>query len=285
MAAPPAPPVRTNFPGRVIGLLATGAVVLGIAFVIAPRALAAREGASFGDADALRGEFRTAFDTYWRTGESAFPADLQRIVDYWFRYHLSKAVIAVVLLFVLISLTVLLWRAFVRTHDSSTNGRLALGAAGVVTTAPVLFAAMLVIANIQGAIAPFASLLPFLIDGSPDPALAESLDQVRQRLTEAAASGERAPAALDVMLDDFTRYHVVVAVAAALVAADLLAMSVLMWRKSAAQPAHSRAKRVLTAFGALSILTAMAAIVVAVANTTNAGDPVAGLTALFAGGW
>ncbi|MEU0539690.1 hypothetical protein ABZ319_07445 [Nocardia sp. NPDC005978] len=285
MAAPPAPPVRTNFPGRVLGLLATGAVVLGIAFVIAPRALAAREGASFGDADALRGEFRTAFDTYWRTGESAFPADLQRIVDYWFRYHLSKAVIAGVLLFVLISLTVLLWRAFVRTHESSTNGRLALGAAGVVTTALVLFAAMLVIANIQGAIAPFASLLPFLIDGPPDPALAETLDQVRQRLAEAATSGERAPAALNVMLDDFTRYHVVVAVAAALVAADLLALSVLMWRKSTAQPARSRAKRVLTAFGALSILTAMATIVVAVANTTNAGDPASGLAALFDGGW
>ncbi|MGX1809338.1 hypothetical protein ACWIGI_26755 [Nocardia sp. NPDC055321] len=285
MGAPPAPATRAGFSGRAIGVLAAVAVALGTAFVYAPRVLAARDGASFADAGALRADFRTAFDAYWRAGESAFPGDLQRIVDYWFRYHLSKAVIAAALLFVLISLTVVLWRAFLRVGDSGTNRRVALGAGGVTSAGLALVAVVLVVANIQGAAAPFASLLPFLTDGAPDPALADTLEQVQQRLAEASSSGERAPDALGVMVDDFARYHVVMAVAAAIVAADLLVLSVLLWRRSVARSADSRVKRVLRGFAIVAVAVALGAIVVAVANTTNAGDPVSGLAALFAGGW
>ncbi|WP_199742987.1 hypothetical protein [Nocardia stercoris] len=287
MSSSPAPSLSTGIADRVLATLVALAAALGVAFVIAPRILAASgPGDTFGDESDLREAFRTAFVEYWRSGESGFSPSLQRIVDYWFRYHAAKAVIAAVLLIVLVALNVLLWKAFLKASGLGVGMRFGLASAGILATTFALLSLMTAMANIQGAVAPFASLLPMLTGGANDGELADTLDQVEHRLADSPSAGGRTPPALDVMITDFSRYHVAMAVVAAMVAIVLVVVSVVFWKGFADTVKSDRRTRcVLASFGVLSALLSLIAIAVVVANTTNAADPAPGLSALFDGGW
>ncbi|MGI5238132.1 hypothetical protein [Dactylosporangium sp. CA-139066] len=248
------------------------AVALVVAFFFAPNLLA---GGGYGDADRLGAAVRGAFVGYWGSGERDLSPEMQRLVDYWFRYHLAKGAIAGLLLVVLAALGISAWRAYART------GRLRHAGAGTAATALGLLALATVMANAQGAVAPFASLLPMLVDGPADASLAGALGQVRQRL----GAGEHTPA-IDAMIGDFARYHEAMVVIATVVAAGLVAASVLLWRRfAAAGPAGRRARAVLASFGGLTAALALAVGAVVVANTTVAADPAPALLAFFNGGW
>jgi hypothetical protein len=258
--------------GRAPTVLTALAVALMAAFVAGPRVLAARgPGGGFDDERDLTDAARRAFAGYWHSGDRAFSPDLAAVVDYWFRYHVAKAAFAASLLIVLVPLGVLLWRAFLR------EGRAALAAAGALVTMVALFAVAAVMANLQGAAAPFASLLPMATGGAP----AGTLDQVRRGL-----SGGPATPALEAMIGDFSRFHVAMAVVAAIVAAVLAGLSVLSWRGFARTgSSERRSRRVSGSFGVLSALSALVVIFVAAANTTTAADPAPALLAFFNGGW
>lgn len=262
-------------PGRFLGVLATLAGALTVAFVLAPRLMAKRAVADFRDASDLRYAFGTAFVDYWQSGNREFTAELANVVDYWFRYHLAKAVLATLLTVVLVLLAVLLWRAFMAAGGAGRRTRAALGASGGVASVLALCSLVLVLANAQGAVTPFASLLPMATGADSTSVSAE----VSQRL----ADGTRIPP-LDVMVDDFARYHLAMAVLAAVTAVCLFGLCALLWRTGNRSP-DRRSRRVLAALGTLLALPALLLIVVAVANTTNASDPVPGLAALFTGGW
>ncbi|MEU0600885.1 hypothetical protein ABZ484_22000 [Streptomyces sp. NPDC006393] len=283
MRSPAVPSRSAGASGRVLALLVALVVALGAAFVVAPGPLAAgASGGGFSDERRLREAFRSAFVGYWSSGEQNFSPDLDRVVDYWFRYHVAKAVIAALLLMVLLALGVLLWKAFLSAGRLGGAGRAALASAGVVATMLAVFSLVLVMANVQGAAAPFASLMPMLPGGPAHGHLADALDEVRQRL----AAGERTPPALDVMISDFSWYHVVMAVIAASVSVVLIAMSVVSWKRFAATgAADRRTRRVVGAFGVLSAVLSLVVIVVAVANTSTAADPAPALSAFFEGGW
>ncbi|GAA4253275.1 hypothetical protein [Dactylosporangium darangshiense] len=256
---------RAALPGLAVALVA--------AFFVAPNALA---GGGYADADRLTAAVRGAFVGYWRSGDRDLSPDLQALVDYWFRYHLAKGAIAALLLVVLGMLGVRLWRAFAR------SGGVRFAAAGAAVTALAVLALATVMANAQGAVAPFASLLPMVVDGPGDAALGDALAQVRERL----GADDRSAPAVDVMIVDFARYHEAMVVIAAVVAAALAAASVLLWRRFVAvAPAERRARHVLGAFGALSAVLALAVVTVVVANTTVAADPAPALLAFFNGGW
>lgn len=269
---PTATPARS---GRILAALLalTGALIA--AFVVAPRPLASRPGVDFGGESDLRQAFGTAFDAYWRAGTRDFTTELAQVVDYWFRYHLAKAVFAAIALAVLVTLAVRLWRAFVAAGSAGLGNRVALAASGGVAAALALCSLVLVLANVQGAVTPFASLLPMLTREGPT----EVLTEVDQGL----ASGTRTPA-LEVMIDDFARYHAAMAVLAAVAALALIGTCALLWRARALS-GDRRSRRVLAVFGTCSALVALILVVVAVANITNATDPVPGLAALFSGGW
>ncbi|MEV4510049.1 hypothetical protein AB0K00_13930 [Dactylosporangium sp. NPDC049525] len=260
---------------RTAAALAALAAGLLAAFVIAPPALVG----DFTDERDLTEMFRGAFVEYWGTGGRNLTPGLQTLVDDWFRYHLVKAVTAALLLAVLVALGAVLWKTF---QAATGRRRAAVASAGAAVTLLVLSALAVVMANIQGMAAPFASLLPMLVDGDPaDPALAGTLDQVRQRLADAPS----APAA-GVMVDAFGHYHAVMAVVAAVVAAGLLSVSVVSWRRFARTPSPDRPqRRAVASFAVLMLLAALAVTVVAVANTTVAADPVPALAALFDGSW
>lgn len=276
----------TSVPVRTFAVLGALAVALGVAFVLAPRVLAANAAASYTDQGDLVAAVRTAFVEYWQTGDRGFTPAMATLVDYWTRYHLVKAGIAAMLLVVLVGLGVRLWRAFVRAGRRGAVSRWALASAGSVVALGAIGAVALVMANVQGAVAPFASLLSMLPSGASDARLAHAVDQIRQGL-----AGHPPPTpVLDVMVSDFGRYHAVLAGLAVVVAIGLVVLSVLAWTRfartrGAERLSDWRARPVWAALGAFSAVFALVVIVVAVANTTTAADPAPALLASFNGSW
>ncbi|MGW6425000.1 hypothetical protein ACWF82_20195 [Nocardia sp. NPDC055053] len=268
--------------GRGVAVLVAAAVSLVVAFVLVPGMVAGwgSEG-GIGDEGELRGALRVAFVGYWSSGAGEFSPALDDVVEYWFRYHVVKALIAVVLLGVLVALASLLWKDVGRKGDSGRGRRIVLGTAGVGVTVFALVALVAVMANVQGAVAPYASVLPMLFDEAVGPELAGTLEDVGRQL--AASAGTGASPALDVMIDGFTRYHVVMAVIAAVVAVGFAVASVVLWKRRAGRSSGER--RVLAGSGMLAVAVAAVFLVVVVANTTTAADPVPALRALFDGGW
>lgn len=205
---------------------------------------------------------------------------------YWFRYHVAKAAIAALLLIVLVTLGVLLWKVFLKAGSLRAQRRAALSSACVLVTLLALFSSTVVMANVQGVVAPFSSLLPVLGGSATDAGLADTLDQVSQQLAASRGAGDRIPPALDVMIDDFARYHVAMAVIAALMTTVLVGMSVASWKRRArTEPSDRRERRVWGAFGVVSALLSLVLAVVAAANTATATDPAPALLAFFEGGW
>ncbi|MBF6231741.1 hypothetical protein IU436_17050 [Nocardia farcinica] len=261
-------------PGRTLAVLGALGALSVVAFVLAPAAVAARTaGGGFGDEAAVRAAFRAAFTGYWNSGSRDLPPDTAHLVEFWSHYHLVKALAAVAALIAFAAMAVLVWQALARTG----RHRAALRTAGVLATALAAVAAVLTLANVQGALAPLASLLPMLVDEPADQALAGTLAQVRSALADAAT----APPALAVMVEDFARYHRVLAVLAGGVAVALIGASIESGRRFAA----GRHRPVTGTVAVSATAAALVATVVAVANTTNAADPAAGLAALFTGGW
>jgi hypothetical protein len=255
-------------------LLILSAVLLPVAFVVAPPLLI---GSPFTSERELADAFGTAFTGYWQSGGGTFTPELGGLVDDWVRYHLVKAVTAGILLVVLTVLGIRLWSAFARGGRLGPARQAALVSGGTLVTVFGLFSLVALMANVQGMVTPLASLLPLLTDG-PRTGVTE---QVRQGLADGAPTP-----ALMVLISDFARYHVAMAVIAAVVAAGLAGTGVLLWRRFAATPRPDRrARRVLASFGALAALLPLLAGLVAVANTTTAADPSPALLALFEGGW
>lgn len=258
--------MHTSHPGRASAALVTVAAALVAAFVLAPARLAASPSTDFADGPALADGVRAAFVDHWRSGDRDLSPRLRAIVDYWFRYHLVKAVVAAALLCVFVALAALLWRTVVRTR-----GRRAVPATGgVLATGLAVFSLVVTMANVQGAVAPFASLLPMLVDGPADGDLAAVLEQVR--------SSDPQPTR-DLMVDDFVRYHAAMAVIATVVAVSLLFLGVMLWRRLRATAWSARSSAVFCG------VVAVAMAVVAVANATTAADPMPAFQSFLDGGW
>ncbi|WP_433788878.1 hypothetical protein [Actinoplanes sp. CA-252034] len=228
------------------------------AFVMAPTLLVAYPpGTGFASEPALAAAVRQAVAEYWQSGAPEFPPALTGLVDYWLRYHLVKAVTAGLLVVVLAAIVVRAAR------------RPLLAALAAV---PALFAVALVMANVQGMVAPFASLLPMLVDGGSPSA---PLEPVRDDLAGSLTSGAPPAPAVEAMITDFARYHVAMVVIAAVVAVALAGLSRHLWRRGGG--------RRWWAVGPAAV--ALPLVVIAVANATTAADPAPALLAFLNGGW
>ncbi|MFC7534607.1 hypothetical protein [Actinoplanes sp. GCM10030250] len=230
--------ITTTARRHAAGLL-TVVVFLATAFFLAPLLL----GPSGLD------DLPRAFAAYWSSGGADLPPDLQHLVDRQFRYHLVRVVIAVPLLAVLVTLAVRYRRYQLLTGALS------------------LAAAVLLIASVQGVVSPFGTLLPVLASGPFGADLVAALAQIRDQLENGPASPT-----LNVMLDEYVRWHLVKAVLVGLLAAVLIGLSVVAWRR------HRLA-------GLLTAVPAAAALVVLVANVTTAADPIPPFLLLLEGSW
>ena len=121
---------------------------------------------------------------------------------------------------------------------------------------------MLLIANVQGAVSPFGTLLPYLTAGPAD-ARVVMLAQVRDQLDHGPVSP-----ALGVMLDEYVRWHMVKGTLVGLLAAALTGLAVRSWR-----PRRW-----------LSLLLAVAALVVVAANVSTVVNPGPPFLLLLQGG-
>lgn len=267
-------------PGRALAGLVAVAVALGFAFVLAPGPLAESGSDGYADQGTLRRALRDGFVAYWDSADRGRPTALTGVIDYWYRYHVIKGVIAGALAVALIVLAALLWKTFVRGAMLGAAQRIWLATAGSLVGLFAFAALLAVIANIQGAVAPFSSLLPMLPSGADDPQLSAAFDQIRQQL--AGNSGTSAP--VQDMVDDFAQYHVAVAVMASILAITAIGLSVMSWRKFA-RSADARVRRVLCAAGIVSALLGSAAVVLLIANTTAVIHSTSALAAFFNGSW
>lgn len=285
--SPPGPSRTTGVPARAVTVLAALAVALVPAFVLAPGPVAgSMSGGGYGDRRELDDRLSASFADYWESGGRSLPPGLQGVVDYWSRYHVVKAVVAAVLLAVLVALGVLLRNAFLRAGALTAGRRAALASAGVFVAALALFSLAMVMANIQGALAPFSSLMSMLPVHASHGELADVLGQIRRQLAGYPDAGGPTPPPIEVMVGDFGRYHAVLAVAATVVALSFVAISAVSWRRFAGTAASDRrTRRVFRASGLLWALLAAAVAVIAVANTATTADPAPALLAFFEGGW
>jgi hypothetical protein len=283
--SPTIPRRSAGVPGRALAWLTALTAALVAAFVAAPRALAALgPTGDLGDEQHLTAAVRSAFVGYWRSGGPGLTPDLEKIVEYWQRYHLTKVVFAAAALIVLVALAGLLWKAFLRAGD--VPRRIGLAVAGSLASVLALVSLVAVMANVQGVLAPYASLMPMLIDGAPaDDDLAGVLDQARQQLTDAQSSGTRMPPVLDMLVGEFGWYHVVMAVLAPIVAVAILVLSVLAWRRFATTRADRRTRRLLGVSGLVTATLALAFVLLTVANVGVAADPAPASLALLDGSY
>ncbi|ROQ69303.1 hypothetical protein EDD93_3801 [Streptomyces sp. 840.1] len=283
----PGPSRTAGVPVRTATVLTALAVALGTAFVLAPAPVAGSlSGGGYDGRRGLEDHLSASFADYWAAGERGFPPGLRHAVDYWSRYHLVKAVVAAVLLAVLLALGVLLRKAYLRAGGLTAGRRAALASAGAVVTALALFSLALVMANVQGTLAPFSSLLSMLPLHAPHGELAGTIAGITEQLAGYPDAGGATSPPVEVMVSDFGRYHAVQAAAATAVALTAAAMSAVSWRRFAAAAARDRwTRRVLRSSGLLRALLAAAVAVIAVANTATAADPAPALLAFFEGGW
>lgn len=139
-------------------------------------------------------------------------------------------------------------------------------------------------ANVQGAIAPFASLLSMLPVGETDGRLASTLVRVREQLADYPSTAGQTRPALEVMISDFAHYHLAMVWVGAIAALLLAGISVALWKRRARTESSDRpARRVLASYGVLAALVSLLMIVVAVVNTTTAADPAPALLNFFEG--
>ncbi len=101
--------------------------------------LTSRPGDGYADQGELVETVRAAFVEYWSSGVQAFSPSLESAVDYWLRYHVAKAVIAVILLTVLLALGRMLKASFVNAGPLTAGKKLAFVSAGGLVTLLAMF--------------------------------------------------------------------------------------------------------------------------------------------------
>lgn len=262
------------------------AAALGAAFVAAPGVLAGRTpGGGYFDEEALITGMRTSFAGYWSSGDRGYPAGLERIVDYWIDYHVVKTVTAALLLAVLILLGVRLLRPLLAPGRLAPGRRAVLASSAALAAAAAVISAVLVMANIQDVVAPFASLISLLPAATPGTRFADTVGQVRQGLAAYPRTAGRTPPALQAMVSDFALYHATLVALLAVLAVVLIIMSTMSWKRRARTAlSERRIRRTLAVAGIFLALLLLPVILVALANLTTAMHPAPALLDFFNSG-
>lgn len=187
---------------------------------------------------------RSELTAWLGSGRDTLGADLARAVTDWRLFHMVKAVLALMLLAVAL--------ACVRRLGQAVSRRLA--------GATALAALIALAANVQGAITPLASLAsfgPIRIGGGNDP-------------TAALATELTGSLAWPLLLEDFTRFHVTMAIIAVIATLGLgvLTARALVRRRTTATVSRG--------------LMALAWALIAAANVSTALAPASALLAALA---
>ncbi|WP_239164460.1 hypothetical protein [Actinoplanes palleronii] len=249
----------------VIGLLLVAGAALGTAFVLAPAALLEPAFGAYNNDATRQDALGRALVEYWRSGTTAFPADLTTLVDYWFQWHAIKVVISTASVVVFALLATALWRRYLRVRPWYAVVATAATVSTVLATGVLLL-------NIQATAVPLVALLPLLPGRTTDGQLAQTVSEMRDGLAASASPHAGSPA-LTALLGEVERYHwVTVAVAATLMVAAALA-SVHVWKRRAGGDLSARVRFMHSTLGVITALTACLLLLMAVASALSALDP------------
>ncbi|MGL5928481.1 MAG: hypothetical protein ACRCY8_06060 [Dermatophilaceae bacterium] len=200
----------------------------------------------------------------WRRGAMLGDggAGLVEPSQFWQRFHLVKAVLAALLLAVAAVLTARWWSA---PRAGSTRRRhAARRLAGVASGGLAGLALLVVVANVQGVIAPLSSVLAFLPTSPEDAALTSAVGALQNDI----AAGSPSPVAAT-LVSDFSTYHAAMAVLGALTAVAMAALVVHVWRRRQ------------WGSGVSLVVASLAFALVAAANIGTALDPAPALDAFL----
>lgn len=190
----------------------------------------------------------------WRLGVATPGAGDSTLADparFWRWFHVAKGVLA----------TAVLVAAALLSRQVRGADHQRFRAVGMASGALAGIAGLVVIANVQGAVAPLTSVLGFLPEAPSEAGLAPALAAVRDQLADGPSA-----ALTDALVTDFARYHAALAVMSAVAALHLAVVAAAIWRRG-----HRRPARLLflpAAFGA-AVLTA--------ANVSSTLDPASAL--------
>lgn len=129
-----------------------------------------------------------AIAAYWDGGRAPWPDEVRDLVAQWRYYHLAKALIAGA------AVVVLAFAGARSRRRRSTATRPMRNAAGTTATGlGALVAVLLLVANVQGTVAPFASLLSVLPTTTANRSFAPTLIEIRDALAQRAVTGRAGP--------------------------------------------------------------------------------------------
>lgn len=285
----PARPVTdspvTDLPGTGPGGRAWAGLTVGTAVALAAVAVlpfpvaGLGPGGGYADVSTLGAAVADGLVHFWQGASPEPDPSLAAPVAFWARFHAVKAALAVPLLLLGIMLGRRIWSECVNARRGRRRAWFTL--AGLVEAPLVLLAALLVVANVQGALAPLSSALGLLDVHPTDPAVATTLREIKYGLVN--PSGRTATPALTRLVEDFTAYHVVMVWLGAIVTVCLVVVAARWWRR-ARGAAAAPSRRVRSAGATVALLSAAAFAVITAANLSTALHPAPALLSFFQGG-
>lgn len=256
----------------VLGFLAAGLLA---AVALLPAAVAERTAGPGGVTVAsLPHQVSDGFDRWFASGLAQPDPGLAAATRFWAVFHGVKAGCAALLLVALVLLLRRVWTAWVATGSRARRVAFALAGSGGAVLAAV--ALLVVLANVQGAVAPLSSVLSFLPAAPPT----STMTAVRAEL-----DGGVSTPFLAALVGDFRVYHAAFVVAGSVAVIGLLVAVVVLWRRRALTPRALRSSRIVLAAGGASLgATALLLAVVVLANATTVAATEPALAAFLGGG-
>lgn len=215
-----------------------------------------------------------AFSQWWSTGEAALTSEMQQVVQFWQVFHIVKATVAAGLLAVVLLAGAQLLQAY---SGSVRRGRRAMiVVVGILGAAWVPVILVILLANIQGAIAPLSSVMGLVPMGTPS----EAVLQVREQF----ANGTTTPV-LTVLVDDFRSYHAAMVACSAIAAmVVIVAIAVAGYRRSRLPREVAGLRRVLAALITALSLFGLFLVLIVILNMSTVDETAPALAAFFNGG-
>ncbi|WP_066903140.1 hypothetical protein [Millisia brevis] len=264
--------VRPAQPAGRSGILLAATALLLVGVFVLPVLIAEFIGRAGGSTIAgLPNVAAHGFDRWVSSGSAEPGAALSSAVEFWRLFHGIKAVLAIGLLALLVVLSSRILAAY-RTAD--TSGRRRALAAGAGASALTGLAIVLVIANIQGMVAPLSSVLSFLPAGDPTPAMIAVHDDVVAGTTTAVGAA---------LIDDFRLYHLAIVVCAVPIILGLIVAGLHIRTGWQRLPTTRRRRTDLLLTELPVVVIAVLLIVVVAANISTVLDTAPALAAFLGG--
>ncbi len=263
---------------RTVAWLVAVALMLVVAFAVAPALLVGGGYATITDNAPLSNAFAANLVVSWTSDTGALTAGMVDLMDLWRRWHAIKIVISALFTVVSGILAAVLWRRFLKIR---TSRRRALGYASCAALLSVLAlcAVVVVAANIQATAAPLSALIPLLPADPPPGELRHVMAQIHAGLADPGSPYAHRPA-LVALVESQRRYLSTLTLTAAFLAVMLAAAglhAVTAWRATA--PEDRRRRRTMLGVTVASALSTVAAALAAA--LTSATEPAASLLEIF----